>query len=443
MRTIGTALVLLTSSLMITDLSAQVVEPGRSTVYAPRGAVATSQPLATSAALRVLEEGGNAFDAAVVAAAVLNVTEPHMTGMGGDMFALFWSADEGGLGGLDASGKGGSLLDADALVAAGHERMPGSGPMSVTVPGAVSGWAALLERYGTLTLAEALAPAIRIASEGFPVTPIIARQWQGQTEKLKRNPGSAATYLINGERAPEAGEWMTNVDLARTFERIAAEGQEVLYGGALGREIAEGVQELGGFLTPEDFASHAPRWVDPISIPFRDYTIWELPPAGQGVAALQMLGIVDPMDLEGMGFGSADYLHLMIETKKLAYEDLRRYVADPDYMTTSVEELLSDDYLAERRRLVDPRLATDREEADQAAQASETIYLSTADQHGNMVSFINSVYGYFGSGRGGPRDGRHAAEPGRWLHPRGRTSQPRRGGQAAVPHDHPGLRDQG
>ncbi len=392
------ALVLLVGPLMPAELSSQVVSPGRSTVYAPNGAVATSAPLATSAALRVLEDGGNAFDAAVVAAAVLNVVEPHMTGVGGDMFALFWSADEGRLRGLDASGKGGALLDADRLVAEGHERMPGSGPMSVTVPGALSGWAALLDEYGTLSLAQALAPAIRIASDGFPVTPIIARQWSEQAEKLKRDPGSAAAYLIDGERGPRAGEWMANPDLARTFETIAAEGPGALYGGQVGRRIAEGLQQLGGFLTVEDFASHRPRWVEPLSIRFRDYTIWELPPAGQGVAALQMLGIVEPMEIESMGFASADYLHLMIETKKLAYEDLRRYVADPEYMTTPVEHLLSEGYLAERRQLLDPRLATDREEAPAAAQASETIYLSVADRHGNMVSFINSVFGYFGAG---------------------------------------------
>ena len=383
---------------MTTGAPAPNVEPGRSTVYAPRGAVATSQPLATSAALRVLENGGNAFDAAVVAAAVLNVVEPHMTGMGGDLFALFWSADDRRLKGLDASGRGGALLDADQLTAEGHQQMPGSGPMSVTVPGAVSGWSALLEQYGTLTLAEALAPAIRIASEGFPVTPIIARQWRDQTEKLQRDPGAAAAFLVDGRRGPKEGEWMSNPDLASTFETIATGGSAALYGGAIGNEIARGLQELGGFLTPEDFANHEHRWVEPLSIPFRDCTIWELPPAGQGVAALQMMGIVEPMNLEGMGFGSTDYLHFMIETKKLAYEDLRRYVADPEHMTTPVEELLSREYLSRRRELVDPRRATEREEPASASLVSETICLSVADQRGNMVSLINSVYNSFGSG---------------------------------------------
>ncbi|MEZ4414992.1 MAG: gamma-glutamyltransferase [Gemmatimonadota bacterium] len=371
---------------------------GRSTVYAPRGAVATSQPLATAAALEVLQNGGNAIDAAVVAAAVLGVVEPHMTGMGGDMFALFWSADEGRLVGLDASGKGGALLDADALLAAGVERMPGSGPQSVTVPGAVSGWAALLERYGTLDLARALEPARRIADEGFPVTPVIAAQWRAQVPKLSRDPGAASTYLFEGTRGPEAGEWFRNPDLAASYAQLQSEGPAALYGGSLGRRVVEHLQANGGFLTLDDLRGHSVRWVDPLSVDYRGYTVWELPPSGQGIAALQMLELLEPFDLAAMGHNSPEYLHHLIEAKKLAYEDLRTYVADPDWMTTSPQELLSEAYLSGRRALISPRAAADREEAPEAAQASETIYLSVADQYGNMVSFINSVFGYFGSG---------------------------------------------
>lgn len=378
---------------------------GRSTVYAPNGVVATSQPLATSAALKVLEDGGNAIDAAVVASAILGVVEPHMTSMGGDMFALFWSASEERLVGLDASGKAGSLIDADALVAAGHERMPGAGAEAITVPGAVSGWNALLDSYGTMTLAEALEPARRIAAEGFPVTPIIARQWAGQTDKLKRDPGASATYLINGERAPEAGEWMNNPGLAESYRRLQVGGPEALYGGALGEELATFVQSQGGFLTVEDFANHEPRWVEPLSVDFHGYTVWELPPSGQGIAALQMLKLLEPFDLVGMGHNSAEYLHHFVEAKKLAYEDLRKYVADPEWMTTSPEHLLSDEYLDERRALMNSKLATDREDPDPAVQHSETIYLSVADKDGNMVSFINSVFGYFGSGLVAPGTG--------------------------------------
>ena len=373
---------------------------GRSTVYAPNGAVATSQPLATTAALHVLQDGGNAIDAAVVAAAVLGVTEPHMTGMGGDLFALFWSAEEGRLVGLDASGRGGSLLDADSLVAEGLERIPGRGTQAVTVPGAVSGWAALLENYGTLTLAEALEPARRIAAEGFPVTPVIAAQWsaEGLVRALKNDPGAAATYLIGGNRGPEAGEWFRNPDLARTYGILQRDGAEALYGGALGAQVAEHLRENGGFVTLEDLARHRIRWVEPLSVDFKGYTVWELPPSGQGIAALQMLKLLEPFDLAAMGHNTPEYLHHLIEAKKLAYEDLRRYVADPEWMETSPEELLADDYLDRRRGLISAGVAADREEAPEAAQASETIYLSVADRDGNMVSFINSVYGYFGSG---------------------------------------------
>ncbi len=373
---------------------------GRSTVYAPNGAVATSQPLATSAALRVLQEGGNAIDAAVVAAAVLGVTEPHMTGMGGDLFALFWSAREGRLVGLDASGKGGSLLDADALVAEGLERIPGRGTRAVTVPGAVSGWAALLDNYGTLSLAEALEPARVIAEQGFPVTPIIAAQWsaEGLVRALSRDPGATATYLIDGTRGPRAGEWFRNPDLAKTYARLQREGPSALYGGALGAQVSEFLQANGGFVTLEDLEHHEVRWVEPLSVDFKGYTVWELPPSGQGIAALQMLKLLEPFALKEMGHNSPEYLHHLIEAKKLAYEDLRKYVADPEWMTTSPEELLSDAYLNQRRELILPRVAADRLEAPEAAQASETIYLSVADQEGNMVSFINSVYGYFGSG---------------------------------------------
>jgi gamma-glutamyltranspeptidase/glutathione hydrolase len=250
---------------------------GRSTVYAPRGVVATSQPLASAAALAVLERGGNAIDAAVTAAAVLAVVEPHMTGMGGDLFAMVWSARDGTLHGLNASGRSGSLMTRDALVARNRTRIT-RGPEAVTVPGALSGWAALLEKFGTITLAEALAPAIHYASEGFPVTPIIADDWDGQVGLLKRDEAAAATFLLDGGRAPKAGEWFRNPDLAATLQRVARNGPGDLYGGELGRRIAAHVQAKEGFLTPEDFAAHKVEWVQPISVPYKGYRLWELPP---------------------------------------------------------------------------------------------------------------------------------------------------------------------
>ncbi len=371
---------------------------GRSTVYAPREAVATSQPLASGAGLEILQRGGNAIDAAVAAAAVLNATEPHMTGIGGDMFAIVWWAEDQELMGLDASGRSGSLLTPEALRARGHERMPISGPEAVTVPGAISGWMALLERYGTMSLAEVLAPAIRIAEEGFPVTPIIAGQWRDTEEKLARNAGARTTFLYDGERGPEAGEWFQNPDLANSYRMLAEHGPEVFYGGELGRTLVDGLAELGGFLTLDDLRDHEPQWVDPISIGFRDSTIWELPPAGQGVAVLQMMKMLEPFDLEGMGHNSAAYLHHLIEAKKLAFADLSRYVADRDHMDVSVERLLDEDYLAARRVLIDPDRAMERAQPGPAVTDSETIYLSAVDSEGTMISFINSIYSAFGSG---------------------------------------------
>lgn len=385
---------------MTSRMTAPVRSPatfsGRSTVYAPNAAVATSQPLATTAALEVLNSGGNAIDAAVAAAAVLNVTEPHMTGMGGDMFAILWSAREGRLIGLDASGKSGSLIDVDALVAEGMDRVPGSGARSVTVPGALSGWSTLVEQYGTMSLADVLEPAIRIAEEGFPVSPIIAQDWAGTVRGLRNDPGAAATFLIDDE-APKAGDWFRNPDLAETFRRIAREGPETFYGGELGAEFVAGLSELGGFLTLEDLASHEIRWVEPLSVDYGEYTLYELPPAGQGIAALQMLKMLDGVDFASMEHNSAEYLHTLIEAKKLAHADLARYVADPDHMDVQPESLLDPTYLAGRAALIDPTTAADRPDPGRLVTDSETIYLTVADADGNMISFINSIYGYFGS----------------------------------------------
>lgn len=370
----------------------------RSTVYAPRAAAATSQPLATSAALEIMSRGGNAVDAAVAAAAVLNVVEPHMTGAGGDAFALLWWADTGELVGLDASGRSGSGLSARALRERGHERMPGGGAETVTVPGAVSGWHALVERYGRLDLADVLAPAIRIAETGFPVTPVIAEQWAAAADRLARDEGARTTYLVDGARAPGAGEWFANPDLARSLRRIAQEGPGVLYGGALGRELVEGLDALGGFLTLDDLAAHQPRWVEPLGTEFRGWTVWELPPAGQGIAALEMLELLEPFDLAAMGHNSPEYLHHLIEAKKLAFADLHRYVSDPETMEIDPEALLAPAFVDARRKLIDPGAAADRPGPGRAVTDSETIYLAVADQDGNMVSFINSVYSSFGSG---------------------------------------------
>lgn len=365
-------------------------------MYSPRGTAATSHPLATGAALNILEAGGNAIDAAVAAAAVLNVVEPHMTGMGGDMFAILWHADERRLVGLDATGKSGSKIDVQQLIAEGAEGVPGNGARSVTVPGALSGWNALLESYGTTTVAEALQPAIRLADEGFPVSPIIAHDWAGSVDGLRGDTGAASVFLIDDE-APEAGQWFKNPDLARTFTRVAENGIETFYGGELGQQIVAGLDELGGFLTVEDLRRHDYRWVEPMSIDYKGYTLYELPPAGQGIAALQMLKMLEGYDLQAMGHNSANYLHTVIEAKKLAHADLARYIADPDHMEVQPESLLDVGYLAGRARLIDSTAAADRPDAGRLVTDSETIYLTVADQYGNVISFINSLYGHFGS----------------------------------------------
>lgn len=399
------ALLLLCSFLFPRGTEAQVTSPsrpstmaGRSTVYAPRGAAATSQPLATTAALKILQDGGNAFDAAVAAAAVLNVVEPHMTGLGGDVFALFWSAREKRLLGLDASGRAGSLADPDSLAALGLTEVPYRGARSVTVPGALSGWVALLERYGTRSLAQVLEPAIVLAEEGFPVSPIIAAQWQGTVAVLRQDPGARAVFLVEGQRAPRAGEWFRNPDLANTFRILAREGPSALYGGELGARIVAHLRAEGGFLTLEDLQGHSAEWVEPLSVTFRGYEVWELPPAGQGIAALQMLKILEPLDLEGMGHNSAAYLHHLIEAKKLAFADLERHVADRDHLRGDPRALLEDAYIASRRALLDPGRAQGDVPAGNPFGHGETVYLAVADAEGNMVSFINSVFEYFGSG---------------------------------------------
>lgn len=370
---------------------------GRSTVYVPNGAIATSQPLATAAGLAVLERGGNAIDAAVTAAAVLNVVEPMMTGAGGDLFALLWSARERRLVGLNGSGRSGSLISRERLLERGHTTMPVTGPESITVPGALAAWNDLLVKYGTISLAEALAPAIKLAEEGFPLTPVIANDWLITGDVLKKDEGGRATYLV-GDKFPVTGDWITNRDLGATFRIIAKEGAEAFYGGALGARIAKRVQDLGGYITGADLAAHRSEWVTPMSVPFKGYRLYELPPNGQGIAALEMLRILEPFDLRAMGHNSAQYLHHLLEAKKLAFADLEHFVGDPAAMKTPAEHLLSDGFIAARRSKLDPARAMTRSEPGPALTASETIYLTAADQYGNMVSLINSLAGGFGSG---------------------------------------------
>jgi gamma-glutamyltranspeptidase/glutathione hydrolase len=370
---------------------------GRSTVYAPNGVIATSQPLASAAGLEVLRTGGNAIDAAVAAAAVLSVTEPHMTGIGGDMFAIVWLANEQKLVALNASGRAGSLMTRETLQARGFRAGSQQGAMSVTVPGALAGWDLLLRTHGRHTLAQMLQPAIAYARDGFPVSPIIAAQWADQTEFLQRDSAAAATYLPGGH-APKAGEWFQNPDYARTLQTIADSGIASFYGGTIGARIVARLTELGGFVTLEDLRRNEPSWVTPISVPFADYRVWELPPNNQGIAALEMLRILETYDLAAMGHNSPTYLHHLIEAKKLAYADLDRFVGDAEHLAMPAEEMLTDAFIAERRSHMNATRAQERVDPGPLRTKSETIYLAVADVEGNMVSFINSIYDYFGSG---------------------------------------------
>ena len=365
-------------------------------VYAPNGVVATSQPLASQAGLTVLKNGGNAVDAAVTAAAVLSVVEPYMTGIGGDMFAMVWLDSAQKLVGINGSGHAGALMTFDKM--AQRRRVPDSGAESITLPGALAGWAKLLETHGTLTLAQALAPAIELAEQGFPVSKATATEWALFESNINWDQGARATFLIEGTRTPVAGEWFVNPDYAKTLKLIAAQGPQALYGGELGEKIAARVQELGGYLTQNDFANYQAEWVEPMSVSFKGYQLWELPPNGQGIAALEMLKILEPYDLAAMKHNSVEYLHHLIEAKKLAYADLEHFVGDPAFMQIEAEQLLSDDVITKRRAHIQADQAMERADPEPSLTTSDTTYLSVADKHGNMVSFINSLAGPFGSG---------------------------------------------
>ena len=369
---------------------------GRSPVYAPNGIAATSQPLATTAAIRVLQNGGNAIDAAVTAAATLSVVEPMMTGIGGDMFALIWVAKEHKLVALNASGRAGALMTREELIKRGRTNVP-RGVESITVPGALAGWQALLDKYGTMKLAQVLEPAIGYADNGFIVTPVIAGDWAGQRAVLARDSGAKATFMPTGD-VPKAGDFFTNPDYARTLREIQKEGIAALYGGSLGQRIVDRLHQLGGFLTLDDLKKNQPTWVTPISVLFKGYRVWELPPNNQGIATLEMLRILDAYDLKALGHNSAPYLHLLIEAKKLAYADLTRYDGDADHLTLKPEQILSDAFIKERRSHIDLQKAATRVEPGPERISSETIYLTVADKDGNMVSFINSQFDEFGSG---------------------------------------------
>ena len=369
---------------------------------AKNGMVTSSQPLATLAGVQILMSGGNAIDAAVATAAVLGVVEPSSLGIGGDAFALFYSAKEKVLKALDASGRSPYAVSLDFCRKSGFKGMPQRGIHSVTIPGAVHGWSVLLDSYGTRKLSDVLQSAIHYADDGFPVAELTAESWHESEASLKNDEGAAINYLVNG-RAPKAGEIFKNPRMAKTLRRIAAEGAEVFYGGEIAEKIVRCSEKKGGLFTLKDFADHRSDWVDPITANYRGYDIYELPPATHGFVTLEMLKILEGFDPKAMGAQSADALHLMIEAKKLAFADRDRYLADRDYMKVSVSDLLSAKRVeALRARLQEHRAAS---EIESMALAADTEYLAAADNEGNLVSFIQSNFMGFGSGIVEPETG--------------------------------------
>jgi gamma-glutamyltranspeptidase/glutathione hydrolase len=370
----------------------------RSEVIAPHGMAATSQPLATQIALDILKAGGSAVDAAIAANAALGLMEPVGCGIGGDLFAIVWDAEEEELAGLNASGRSPKSLTLEWFREQGIDRIPAFGPLPVSVPGAVDGWFELHARYGKLSMAEVLAPAIRYAREGFPVSEVIAYYWGRNAEFLKDYPGFAEIFMPAG-RAPKKGEMFRNPFLADTYEKLAAGGRDVFYRGEMAQAIADYMAEQGGFLSYEDLAEHRSEWIDPVSANYRGYDVWELPPSGQGIAALQILNILEAYNLKSMGFGSPEYVHVLVEAKKLAFEDRARFYADMDFVDVPVDTLISKDYAARRRALIDlDRAAKNHPAGDDQLESGDTIYLTTADADGNMVSLIQSNYRGMGSG---------------------------------------------
>ena len=376
----------------------------RSEVIARHGMAATSQPLATQVALDILKKGGSAVDAAIAANACLGLMEPVSNGIGGDLFAIVWDSKTQKLHGLNASGRSPQGLTRRHFIEQGLSRIPSHGPLPVSVPGCVDGWFELHKKFGKLPMSEVLAPAIKYAREGFPVSELIAYYW-GRSEGLKRYPGFAETFLPGG-RAPAKGEIFKNPRLAGTLEKIGAGGRDVFYRGEL-TDVMDGFfQRVGCFLRKKDFADHTSTWVEPVSTTYRGVEVWELPPNGQGIAALQMLNILEGFDLTAMGHNSAAYLHVQLEAKKLAYEDRARFYADMDFANVPVATLVSKDYAATRRKLINLKRAArsyppgdiDLSKADARLRAGDTIYLSVADSDRNMISLIQSNYRGFGSG---------------------------------------------
>jgi gamma-glutamyltranspeptidase/glutathione hydrolase len=368
----------------------------RSEVIATHGMACTSQPLATQVALDILKAGGNAIDAAIAANALLGLVEPTGNGVGGDLFAIVWDAETKQLYGLNASGRSPRSLTLEYFREKGYEKIPAYGPLSVSVPGCVDGWFKLHERFGKLDMSRILEPAITYARDGFPVSELIAYYWAGNARSLSSYPNVSEVYMPGG-KAPAKGEIFKNPLLANTLELIAEGGRDAFYKGEIARTIDAFMKEQGGFLSYEDLAGHHSEWVEPVSSNYRGYDVWELPPNGQGIAALQILNILEQFDIAAMGFGSSAYIHYFVEAKKLAFEDRAKYYADQAFNELPVDELISKDYAVKRAGLIHPDRASRNLDAGEMEHGN-TIYLTVADANGNMISLIQSNFRGLGSG---------------------------------------------
>jgi gamma-glutamyltranspeptidase / glutathione hydrolase len=368
----------------------------RSPVYGTRGAVASSQPLASEAGMRILQKGGNAADAAVAMAAALNVTEPCSTGMGGDCFALFYDSDEGRVKGMNGSGRAPAGLTPKRLNEEGLTKMPTNGVHTVTVPGTVAGWVDTVETFGKLTMAEVLAPAIELAEGGFPVSPLTARAWASGVPLLKFGP-YGDELLIRG-RAPGAGELMKNPTLARSMREVVEHGKAGFYEGRVAEAIVELLQLKGGMMTLNDLKRHKSTFDEPITVNYRGVDVWEIPPNGQGITALIALNVLEGFNFHKVPYDSPQRLHLLIEAMRTAFADSRWYVADPSITSVPIKELISKEYAASRRENINPSKATLDVARGSPVSGSDTVYLCTVDRWGNACSFINSNYSGFGTG---------------------------------------------
>jgi gamma-glutamyltranspeptidase/glutathione hydrolase len=391
-------LVILLLAIAVLPAAAALPKSGRSPVIAKHGIVAASHPLAAQIGLDILKSGGNAIDAAIATNAALCAMEPTTCGIGGDLYALVWDAKTQKLYALNASGRAPLKSSREVYAAKGLKSIPESGPLSWSVPGCVDGWAELNKRFGKKTLAEILTQPIRYAEEGSPIPEVIAGYWRSSERRLRQDPGSSAVFLPDG-KLPRAGELFKNPALAKALRLISEKGRDAYYNGPIAENLVALSDKVGGLFSLDDFHKHTSTWVEPVSTTYRGYEVWEIPPPCQGIATLQMLNLLEPFDLKKMGANSADFWHVFLEAKKVAFADRGKYYADPAFAKVPVAELIAKPYADERRKLIDlAKAATIYEAGDPRLSTSETIYLCAVDDERNCVSLIQSNYSGFGSG---------------------------------------------